>query len=100
MTDVAISSESSIHPSDAQALKQKAAAAKDAVVDLGSEAKRYASHRISDAKDKAAGWVDSAKEKASDVNDGVVDFVQRKPFTAIGSAVGIGFVAGLILKRR
>ena len=86
--------------SDAAALKQKAVAAKDAVVDLGGEAKRYASHRVSDAKDKASEWVETAKTKAGQANDSVVDYVQRNPFTAIGIAVGIGFVAGLILKRR
>ena len=100
MTDVAISGNSQVRAADAEALKQKAVAAKDAVVDLGSEAKRYASHRISDAKDKAGEWVDTAKEKASDVNDSVVEFVQRRPFTSIGIAIGIGFVAGLLLKRR
>ncbi len=101
MTDVAISGDSQVRSgTDGQALKQKAAAAKDAVVDLGSEAKRYASHRLSDAREKASEWVDTAKEKASDVNDSLVDFVQRKPFTAIGIAIGIGFVAGLLLKRR
>ena len=85
---------------DAEALKQKAIAAKDAVVDLGSEAKRYASHRASDARHKAGEWVETAKEKAGQANDNVVDYVQRNPFTAIGIAVGIGFVAGLLLKRR
>jgi ElaB/YqjD/DUF883 family membrane-anchored ribosome-binding protein len=84
----------------AEALKQKAQAAKAAVADLGSEAKRYASHKVSDAKDKAGEWAQTAKEKAGQMNDNVVDYIQRNPFTAIGIAVGIGFVAGLLLKRR
>ena len=101
MTDIAsMSGNSSTHSADAEMLKQRAVAAKDAIVDLGSGAKTYASHRLSDAKEKASEWVDTAKDKASTVNDNVVDFVQRKPFTAIGIAIGIGFVAGLILKRR
>jgi ElaB/YqjD/DUF883 family membrane-anchored ribosome-binding protein len=85
---------------DNQAIKQKAVAAKDAVASLAGEAKRYASHRVTDAKDKAGEWVDTAKSKASDYSDDVVDYVQRNPFTAIAIAAGIGFVAGLILKRR
>jgi ElaB/YqjD/DUF883 family membrane-anchored ribosome-binding protein len=100
MTDVAMMNDSTTVGADAQALRQKAVAAKDAVVELGGEAKRFASHRVADAKDKAAEWAGAAKEKAGEVNDSVIDFVQRRPFTAIGIAVGIGFVAGLLLKRR
>ncbi len=43
---------------------------------------------------------DTAKNKLGDANDNVIDYVQRNPFKALGIAVGIGFVAGLILKRR
>ena len=101
MTDVAtLTGNTSSHSADVEMLKARAVAAKEAVVDLGSGAKTYASHRYADAKVKASEWVDTAKEKASAANDNVVDFVQRRPFTAIGIAVGIGFVAGLILKRR
>jgi ElaB/YqjD/DUF883 family membrane-anchored ribosome-binding protein len=100
MTDIANDFGSVKSQTDAEMLKQKAAAAKDAVVDLGSEAKRYASHRMSDAREKAGEWAQTAKEKVGHVNENVVDYVQRNPFKAIGMAVGIGFVAGLMLKRR
>lgn len=100
MTDISSSITAGVREADNDALKQKAAAAKEAVADLGSEAKRYASHRVSEAKDTASEWVDTAKQKVSQANDNVVDYVQRNPFTAIGIALGIGFVAGLILKRR
>ncbi len=86
--------------SDKEALKQSAVAAKDAVADLAGEAKNYAAHRASDAKDTAAGWVHQGKEKVCDLSDCTVDYVQRNPYTAIAIAAGIGFVAGLILKRR
>jgi ElaB/YqjD/DUF883 family membrane-anchored ribosome-binding protein len=86
--------------SDNAALKEKAGAAKDAVVELAGEAKRYAAHRASDAKDTAAEWVDSAKSKLGDANDSVIDYVKRNPFKAVAIAVGVGFVAGLLLKRR
>jgi len=79
--------------SDAEVLKRKAAAAKDAVIDLASEAKHFAANR-------ASGFVDGAKERVSHVNDNFVEYVRRNPFTAIGIAVGVGFVAGLLLKRR
>jgi ElaB/YqjD/DUF883 family membrane-anchored ribosome-binding protein len=85
---------------DNEALKEKAAAAKEAVVDLAAEAKRYAVHRAVDAKETAAEWVDTAKSKLGDANDTVIEYVQRNPFKAVAIAVGIGFVAGLLLKRR
>jgi len=85
---------------DNQALKQKATAAKNAVADLAGEAKRYASHRLADTKDTAATWASTAKDRASDYSDEVVDYVQRYPYKSIAVAIGIGFVAGLILKRR
>lgn len=85
---------------DNAAIKQKAAAVKDAVAGLAGETKRYASHRVADAKDTAAQWADTAKTKAVDYRDDMVDYVQRNPFQAVVIAAGIGFVAGLILKRR
>lgn len=86
--------------SDKEALKHKAVAAKDAVADLAGEAKRYASHRVDDLKGTASDWTASAKDKIGDANDQMVDYVQRYPFKSLAIAVGIGFVAGLILKRR
>jgi ElaB/YqjD/DUF883 family membrane-anchored ribosome-binding protein len=93
MTTIAGTAGTQDGASDAEVLKRKAAAAKDAVIDLASEAKHFAAHR-------ASGFVEGAKEKVSNVNDNFVDYVQRNPFTAIGIAVGVGFVAGLLLKRR
>lgn len=85
---------------DNAVLKEKVVAVKDAVASLASETKRYASHRATDAKDKAGEWVDTAKQTASDYSDRTVEYVQRNPYQAIAIAAGIGFVAGLILKRR
>jgi ElaB/YqjD/DUF883 family membrane-anchored ribosome-binding protein len=86
--------------SDNDAIKEKAVAAKDAVVELAGEAKKYAVHRASDAKETAAEWVDTAKSKLGDANDTVIEYIQRNPFKAVAIAVGVGFVAGLLLKRR
>jgi ElaB/YqjD/DUF883 family membrane-anchored ribosome-binding protein len=86
--------------SDAQALKEKVHAVKQATADLAGEAKRYASHRVSEASDTAGQWVDTAKSKVVDYNEMVVDYVQRNPYKAVAIAAGMGFLAGLILKRR
>ena len=85
---------------DKEALQQKAAAAKDAVKDLASEARHYAAARASDAKDTAVQWVETSKQKAGEVGEKTVDYIQRNPYQALAIAAGIGFVAGLILKRR
>ncbi len=47
---------------DNAVIKEKAGAAKDAVVDLAGEAKRYAAHCASDAKDTACEWARHRKE--------------------------------------
>lgn len=85
---------------DNQALKDKAVAAKDAVVDLAGEAGRYASHRVGEAKDTAGEWVGTARSKVAGYGESVVDYVQQNPYKAMAIAVGCGFLAGLILKRR
>ena len=85
---------------DNETLAEKAVAVKDAAADLASETKRYAKHRVSDAKETAGEWIETAKEKAVDYKDCTVEYVQRNPYKSIAIAVGIGFVAGLILKRR
>lgn len=78
---------------DKEALKQKAAAAKDAVADFAGEAKHYAAARAADA-------VESTKSKVANIGTQAVDYIQRNPYQALAIAAGIGFVAGLILKRR
>jgi ElaB/YqjD/DUF883 family membrane-anchored ribosome-binding protein len=88
------------HNSDKEALMEKTVAVKDAVVDLAGEAKNFASHRVSDVRDTASEWIDTAKEKASDANTAVIKYVQKNPFKSIAIAVGVGFVAGMLLKRR
>lgn len=79
--------------SDAAALKQKAGVAKDAVAELAAELKNYAGGRWGSLKDTTV-------DKVQDAGENIVDFIQRNPYKAIGIAAGIGFVAGLLLKRR
>lgn len=82
------------------ALKQKASAAKEAVVDLAGEARRFATHRMSDLKDQASDWAQGAKDKAGDANQQVIHFVRTNPYKSLAIAAGIGFFAGAMLKRR
>ena len=81
-------------------LKDSAVAVKDAVVDLAGEARRYAGHRISDARDSAAAVLDTVKSKAEDYNDTVVGFIRKNPYKSLAIAAGIGLAAGYLLRRR
>jgi ElaB/YqjD/DUF883 family membrane-anchored ribosome-binding protein len=85
---------------DNEALSTKASAVKEAVADLAGEAKHYAAARVGDAKDVTVGWARTGKEKVTKAGETTVDYVQRNPYQALAIAAGIGFVAGLILKRR
>jgi len=85
---------------DREVLKQKAVAAKEAVVDLASEAGRFAAHRASDLKEHAADWTHSAKERVGDVNSQVLSYVRHNPYKSIAIAAGVGLLVGMLLKRR
>jgi len=85
---------------DREALRHKAAAAKDAVVELAGEARRYAGHRMSDFKEHASGWAQGAKQKASNANENVIHFVRANPYKSLAIAAGVGFLAGALIKRR
>jgi len=85
-------------------LRAKAAAAKSAVADLAGEAKRAAVDRIGDVKDSSMEWISEKKrvmtDKATEYKDRTDKYVHQKPYTAIAVAAGVGFLLGLILKRR
>ena len=81
-------------------LRDSAVAVKDAVVDLASEAGRYAGDRVSDAKESAAAMLDTVKSKAGDYNDTVVGLIRKNPYKSLAIAAGIGFVAGALIKPR
>jgi ElaB/YqjD/DUF883 family membrane-anchored ribosome-binding protein len=87
------------HPGDAENLKDSAVAAKDAVTELASEAGRYASHRIGDAKKSASAMIDTVKAKGGECNDSVVGLIRKHPYKSIAIAAGVGFAAALLLRR-
>ena len=51
-------------------------------------------------KERASGWVLQAKEKVGRISDKAVEHVQRHPYRSLAVAAGIGFVVGMLLKRR
>jgi len=78
---------------DKAVLKQKAAAAKVAVRDLADEAGRYATDAYRYAKHRTV-------EAVRGTNDQAIDYVQRHPYKTLAAAAGIGFIFGVLLKRR
>lgn len=88
------------HSGDEVHLKDSAVAVKDAVVDLASEAGRFAKQRVSGAKDSAAAMLDTVKSKAEACNDSVVGFIRKNPYKSLAIAAGVGFAAGYMLRRR
>ena len=84
---------------DTSRLRDKAGAVKDAVSDLASEAGSYASDRMAVAKDSAATMIKQAKETAAEYTESLMKTIQRNPYKAVAIAVGVGLIAGLLLKR-
>jgi len=78
---------------DGRQLREKAVAARHAVVDLAAEAKSYAADRLAAVKNTTASTMKST-------NETVVDFVQKNPYKTIAIAAGLGLIAGMLLKRK
>jgi len=85
---------------DAQALRDRAGNAKDAVKDLASEAGRFASRRMGEAKETATQWAKTAKDKAMGYGEVVGDYIQENPYKSLAIAAGAGLLLGLLLKKR
>ncbi|NNM88521.1 MAG: hypothetical protein HKL95_08385 [Phycisphaerae bacterium] len=104
MTENAMSEVEKTQKKHSDELHEKYVHAKGAVLDLAAEARRAAADYARDIKHNAAGWVHEKggklAEGASDVNDTVVDYVRRNPYTALGIAAAAGLVLGLALRRR
>lgn len=104
MTEADVSEVEKAQRKHSDELHQKYTHAKEAVLDLAVEARRAAADYARDIKHNAADWMHDKGGKladsASDVNDTVVDYVRRNPYTALGIAAAAGLVIGLALRRR
>ena len=85
-------------------LREKAMAAKQAVADLISEARRLAVDSFGDLQDSTRGWVEGTTERATEgakgVEEFVVDYVKEHPFRTVAMAVSAGFLLGFVMKNR
>lgn len=72
-----------------EALKKAPAEALNAATELAME-----------VRDEALELVESAGEQVGDLSDKVADAIRKQPFQAVGVALGIGCVMGVIIARR
>ncbi len=76
-------------------------AVKDAVADLANETNPLPPKaHVRDAKDAAGDMVETVKSTASDYNDTFVGLIRKNPYKSLAIAAGVGFVAGMMLRRR
>lgn len=88
----------------AQQTKEQYQALKDAAGGVAGGVRNTAASYAEDIKDRATDWVETRKQAVSqrshDLQEGVEEYVERNPYRAVALAAGIGFIVGLILKRR
>ncbi len=88
----------------AQQTKQQYEALKDAVGGVAGGVRNTAASYAEDLKDRTTDWVETRRQavaqRSHDLQEGVEEYVERNPYRAVALAAGIGFLFGLILKRR
>lgn len=76
-------------------LNKAAAAASDTVEDV----KNMGREAIEKGYDDTREYVSKGMDYASDVSDGLTDFVQHQPWVALAGAFLIGYVAAKVLRQ-
>src|SRR5947208_2738774 len=79
---------------------EKSREIRDSVQQMGSTAKEMAQAGWESARDTAAEYFDKSREKAMELGETLEIQIRSRPIRAILFAAGIGFVAGMLLKRR
>jgi ElaB/YqjD/DUF883 family membrane-anchored ribosome-binding protein len=97
MESIMIDTPNAVAPED---LKDKAYRLRDQVGQTASLAKDVACDGLKSAKDQAAALCQAASDKAVQLKDSSVEFVQENPIKTVLLAVGVGAVVGMLLARR
>jgi len=100
-----VSQSSSSNPTAAargvgEAVVEKGREIRDTVQQMGSNAKEMAQAGWESARDTATEYLDKGREKAAELGETLEIQIRTRPIRAILVAVGLGFVAGILLKRR
>ncbi|HTV49403.1 MAG TPA: hypothetical protein VMG59_13275 [Phycisphaerae bacterium] len=83
-------------------LRGKYSAAKEAVVDLASEARKSALSVATDLKKTGAKWVQekgqTIKTKAETANVTLISYVRKNPYKSLAIAAAAGLVLGFMVR--
>jgi ElaB/YqjD/DUF883 family membrane-anchored ribosome-binding protein len=74
-------------------LREKTERVKDDIRELGGAAKEVASEKFDQ-------WYKDGRDKAVQLSKGLEKKIAERPFQSVLIAAGVGFVAGLLFRRR
>jgi ElaB/YqjD/DUF883 family membrane-anchored ribosome-binding protein len=83
----------------ADTIRDKGRDVRDTVQQMGSSAKEMAQAGWENARDTAADYLDKGREKALELGETLEIQIRSRPIRALLIAAGIGFLAGMLLKR-
>jgi ElaB/YqjD/DUF883 family membrane-anchored ribosome-binding protein len=83
----------------ADTIRDKGRDVRDTVQQMGSTAKDMAQAGWENARDTAADYLDKGREKAVELGETLEIQIRSRPIRALLIAAGIGFLAGMLLKR-
>jgi len=82
------------HPHDAmEELREKTERVKDDIRELSGAAKEAAGEKFDQ-------WYKDGRDKATQLSKGLEKRISERPFQSVLIAAGVGFVAGLLFRRR
>ncbi|HKD36072.1 MAG TPA: hypothetical protein VKB78_04705 [Pirellulales bacterium] len=83
----------------ADTLRDKGRDVRDTVQQMGSSAKDMAQAGWENARDTASEYLDRGREKALELGESLEIQIRSRPIRSLLIAAGIGFLAGMLLKR-
>lgn len=81
------------------AAETKAAELKERAIDTAQHLKESASERAQHIKDSAAGQWQDTRVKAREIHVTAEDYIRQNPTKCVVSALALGFLIGLIVRR-
>ena len=81
-------------------LRQSAKAVGDDLRDLGRAAKDVAQEKYEGVKRHAGDYVTQGRQKASEFEDQIEEYIRQKPLESVLIAVGAGALIGFLLGRK
>jgi ElaB/YqjD/DUF883 family membrane-anchored ribosome-binding protein len=80
-------------------IREKGRDVRDTVQQMGATAKDMAQAGWETARDTASDYLDRGREKATELGETLEIQIRSRPIRALLIAAGVGFLAGMLLKR-